>query len=155
MSNEIILSIRGVSTTLSELRADVDAAKAKGLAGQFAFMPETVEALLDCIKELQSKQLLDKPAEVPNSTLEGVTNITSWFSLATLCENYLKADPQFAVRYVDAPFSTDASKVLVHNTSHSAHALRVIGNKMDYRTIMIHVDDIQCFVDRVRESKKY
>lgn len=36
--------------TLDELRADVSAARAKGLSGQFAFTPETVEALLDALE---------------------------------------------------------------------------------------------------------
>ena len=47
------LSIRGVNVSLAELRQDVQAAKEKGLAGQHAFMPETVEALLDLIDTLK------------------------------------------------------------------------------------------------------
>lgn len=47
------LEIRGVKVTLSDLRRDVQAAKDKGLTGQHAFMPETVEALLDLIEAMK------------------------------------------------------------------------------------------------------
>ena len=48
------LSIAGHTIELSELKNDVAAAKAKGLSGQFAFTPETVEALIENLEEALS-----------------------------------------------------------------------------------------------------
>jgi len=52
----------GNEITTEELRADVIAAKAKGLSGRFAFFPETVEALLDLL-DLYAQQNQDNYEE--------------------------------------------------------------------------------------------
>ncbi len=50
MSDEIMINIRGVEVPISNLIKDVEAAKRKGYSGRFAFMPETVEGLLEAIQ---------------------------------------------------------------------------------------------------------
>ena len=48
------LDIAGNLVPLDELQDDINAAKEKGLQGQLAFMPETVQALLDRVHELET-----------------------------------------------------------------------------------------------------
>jgi hypothetical protein len=55
----IMVQIAGNEVFIDDLQKDVDAAIAKGLKGEFAFTPETVQGLLDKIVEAQCKiQLL-------------------------------------------------------------------------------------------------
>jgi len=51
----LFVQIRGDSVSVDELRADVQAAKDKGLAGQFAFTPETVQGLIELIDMLSAQ----------------------------------------------------------------------------------------------------
>jgi hypothetical protein len=48
----MLLNIAGHDVSLTDIKADVIAAKEKGLAGQFAFTPETVEALVEKLSSL-------------------------------------------------------------------------------------------------------
>ena len=56
MSDEIMINIRGVEVPISDLIADVAAAKRKGYSGQYAFMPETVEGLLETIQSINMER---------------------------------------------------------------------------------------------------
>jgi len=56
------MKIHGNEITTEELRADVLVAKAKGLSRQWAFCPETVEALLDLL-DLYTQQNQDNAEE--------------------------------------------------------------------------------------------
>jgi len=59
MNNHLGVEIRGNFVSFAELRSDVAAAYRKGLGGTFAFMPETVEALLEYIATQQIIQTDD------------------------------------------------------------------------------------------------
>ena len=51
MNQESGVNINGLFVTFAEIRADVRAAQARGMTNKYAFTPETVEALLDYIRE--------------------------------------------------------------------------------------------------------
>lgn len=53
MSDKHIFYSRGIPFTLEEIKADVEAAKNKGLTGRHAFTPETVEALVVYIEMME------------------------------------------------------------------------------------------------------
>lgn len=50
------IEIEGVELDIEDLKADVEAAKEKGLSRQFAFTPETVEGLIDKIEFLLNER---------------------------------------------------------------------------------------------------
>lgn len=54
MDKEVTMEvmIEGIKVPIQDLRADIRAAKEKGLSHCFAFTPETVEALLNLIDNL-------------------------------------------------------------------------------------------------------
>ncbi len=52
MKESIIIDHNTGKITLDEIQDDVNSAKHKGLSGLFAFTPETVQALIDKLKEL-------------------------------------------------------------------------------------------------------
>ena len=52
MSEEVVINIRGLDVPITDLIADVAAAKKKGLTDQWAFTPETVDGLLEKIQLL-------------------------------------------------------------------------------------------------------
>lgn len=68
------VEIFGEHVPFTELQTDIDAAKNKGLSNQFAFTPETVQALLDCIAQKESQlNEVKKELEIVKSNLAFTT----------------------------------------------------------------------------------
>lgn len=80
---QITVNILGSDTSLEDLRADVVAAKAKGLARERAFTPETVLALIEKIEELSQpatpsdlyQQYIDQQIQIAKNLSESASKM--------------------------------------------------------------------------------
>jgi|GEM_PF-5958924 len=96
------IEIRGIPVTFHELAEDIKAAKQKGFSGEFAFTPETVEALLEFImqkrnKFLYSKETIYHAATVdPSSFDDSYNDFKILQKFARYCLEYFHNDINFA-----------------------------------------------------------
>ena len=115
------ININGAKVQISSIKADVKAAKKKGLTGNFAFCPETVEGLIEKLEECQKKNLIleDKLKPVPIQ-IEVKRQGDGLFSINNLTKTNLKYLDRACWAHYDDTI-TDASDKLLKDNLRSAN----------------------------------